>query len=69
MEVVQHVREGLGRRLLHRQHLDAVAIEVEMVAVAVERRIGDVEIEVGVVFERCRLGLPVGVVAQAPHRT
>ena len=40
VEVLQHVRERLGRRLLHRQRLDAVAVDLEVVAVAVDGRVG-----------------------------
>ena len=52
VEVLQHVRERLRRRLLHRQHLDAVVVDVEMVAVALDRGVRHVEVQVRVVLQR-----------------
>ena len=55
VEIREQVREGLARWLLHRQHLDPLAADHEVIAVAVDGRIGDEVIEMRVVRQgRCR---------------
>ena len=51
-EIRQHVRERLGRRLLHRQHLDRVSPNHQMVAVALDGRIRDEVVQMRVVRQR-----------------
>ena len=45
-QVAEHVGEGLARRLLHRQHLDLLRADHQVIAVALDRRIGDEVVQV-----------------------
>ena len=54
VEVREQVGKRLARRLLHRQHLDELATDGQMVAVAFDRRVGDEVVQVRVVVERGR---------------
>ena len=65
VEVLEHVRERLPGRLLHREHLDVPVIDVQMAAVALHRRIRDEVIEVRVVGQ-CRAGDLVRRVVDQP---
>ena len=56
VEVFEHVRERRARWLLHREHLDARFADLEMRAKALQRRVGDEEVEVGVVGQARGLG-------------
>ena len=44
-------REGLRRRILHREDPDAVSVHVEMITMAFDRRVGGEEVEMRVVLE------------------
>ena len=51
VQVLQQKRERLARRLLHRQHLDDAVADQQVVAVAVDRGVGDEVVQVRVVRE------------------
>ena len=50
-QIIEQAGKRARRRLLHRQHLDRVAVHDEAIAVAVHGRVGGVEVEVRVVFQ------------------
>ena len=51
-QIAEHVRERLRRRLLHRQHLDRVPPDDQVVAVALDGGVRDEVVEVRVVCQR-----------------
>ena len=51
VQIAKQMREGAARRLLHREHLHAVLADLQVVAVALDRRIRDEIIQMGVVRE------------------
>ena len=66
VQVLEHVRERRARRFLHREHLDAGLADLQMGPKALDGRIGDEEIEMGVVRQAGGLGDDGVVVHEAP---
>ena len=64
VQAFEEMGEGAARRLLHRQHLDVLAVDIEMIAVAVHRAIRGEVVDVRVVLERRAVGFVSRVVQQ-----
>ena len=56
VKVFEHMGERRARWLLHGEHLHARFADLEMGAKALQRRVGDEEVEVGVVGQLCGIG-------------
>ena len=57
VQVLQHVRKGLHRRFFHRQHLDVDVVDTQMVAMALQGRVAEIEVQMRVVLQGDGIGL------------
>ena len=53
-QVAEDVREGLARRLLHREDLYLLRADHQVISVTIDRRIGDEVVQVRLRSARCR---------------
>jgi hypothetical protein len=57
VQLTEDVRKRLRGRVFHREHADADVVDLEVVAVALDRGIRHIEVEMRVVFQRRAVAL------------